>query len=122
MPAPRLEHRVAEQVLDRDVGQVAGDEGLVVGPQPTSRVDKPRAYISLTSDSSTSLLPSRKLITPRSQRRAGTANLRHGDVDEPLGSAQPAPLVAVARAKLIVTASLVTAPAAQKSACSASNS
>src|ERR687898_1245543 len=82
--AQRLEHRIDEQVLHLDVGQVAGDERLVVLPQrsvisetalleissspvasrnasSTSRVDSPRAYISLTSDSSTSLLPSRKL-------------------------------------------------------------
>jgi hypothetical protein len=70
VPAQRLEYRVGEQILCLDLGQVAGDEGLIVGPEPvearkassTSRVDRPRAYISVTSDSSTSLLPSRKLI------------------------------------------------------------
>jgi hypothetical protein len=76
----RLEDRVAEQVLDLDLGQVAGDEGLVVLPQPigdlrdralgdqqlAGRVSegvldvargKPRAYISVTNRSRTSELP-----------------------------------------------------------------
>jgi hypothetical protein len=36
VPAQRLEHRIDEQVLRLDLGQVAGDEGLVVSPEPVS--------------------------------------------------------------------------------------
>jgi hypothetical protein len=34
VPAQRLEYRVGEQILCLDLGQVAGDEGLIVGPEP----------------------------------------------------------------------------------------
>jgi len=34
VPAQRLEHRVDEHVLHLDLGQVAGEERLVVLPQP----------------------------------------------------------------------------------------
>jgi hypothetical protein len=34
VPAQRLEHRVDEQVLGVELGQIAGDEGLEVLPQP----------------------------------------------------------------------------------------
>ena len=41
------------------------------------------------------------------------ADLRHRDIDEPLRSAQPAAVVAIARTQLPVTAALITATAAE---------
>jgi hypothetical protein len=79
----------------------------------TSRVDSPRAYISLTSDSSTSLLPSRKLV--KLDRNGSLApRTWHGDVDEPLRGAQPASFVAIARPNLLLGAAVVAATAAHE--------
>ena len=80
----------------------------------TSRVDRPRAYISLTSDSNTSLLPSREPHQERAERLAGAADLRHRHIDEPLRGAQPAPLIAVPGPGLVLAAAVVAAPAAEE--------
>ena len=41
----RLEDGVREQVLDRDLRQVTGDEGLVVAPQTPPGVDLGLGYV-----------------------------------------------------------------------------
>ena len=137
MPAQRLEHRVDEQVLDLELGQVTGDEGLVVLPQPVGDLADlaPRdqqfaggvaeGILHVPSGQATGVhlvdqrfehlaVAIQKAHQRRPERLTRAAHLRHRDVNEAFGSAQPAPLIPVAQTELLLTAALVSASAAEE--------
>ena len=137
VPAQRLKHRIDEQVLHLDAGQVAADEGLVVLPQPVGdladrglgdqqlpgRVPEGVLHVPGGQAAGVHLVDQRlQHLTVAVQephqrgpeRLGGAADLRHRHVDEPLRGAQPAPLIAVPRAGLILAAAVVAAAAAEE--------
>ena len=137
VPAQRLKHRIHEQVLDLHLGQVAADEGLVVLPQPVGDLaDRGLGDQQLPGRIPEGVLhvPGRQaagihLVDQRLQhltvavqkphqrgpeRLAGAADLRHRHVDEAFRGAQPAPLIAVPGAGLVLAAAVVAAAAAEE--------
>jgi hypothetical protein len=91
----QLTGRIAEGVLDVSGGQ----------PARVHLGDQPLQHLAVALQ---------KAHQARAKRLAGATHLRHRDLDETLRSAQPAPLVTVARTELPILAALVAAPAAEE--------
>jgi hypothetical protein len=136
LPAQRLKPCIDEQVLRLDLGQIAGDEGQVVLPEPvgdladfaigdqqlTGRVAEGVLHIAGRQPARVHLVDQRlehlavafqETHQPRPERLTRTAYLRNCHVDEAFGSTQPAPRSRCA-AQLVIAAVLVTAASTEE--------
>jgi hypothetical protein len=132
--AEGLEHGIDKQVLDVDVGQAAGDEGLVVLPQPVGDLRNGRlgdqqlaggiaeGILDIAGGQSPGIhlgdqslehltVALQKAHQRRPKRLSRSADLRDSDINESFCGAQPATLITVARPELTLITALVAAPA-----------
>jgi hypothetical protein len=136
LAAQRLEDGVQEQVLDVDLGEVPGAEGLVVLPQPVGDLAHrrfgdqqlaggvPEGVLDVAGRQAPGIhLGDQALqdvgvaLQEAHQRRpvglGAAADLRDPDIDRPLGRADVPGLIAIAQATPTLASSLVAAPAAE---------